>query len=146
MHYELYRCSLVKEVGFYKDYGCVKSTNEVCKLLKDLGVTNAPDEYFYMFCLDNKLKIIGIHEVSHGELAGAPVHPREAFKRALVNNAAAVIFAHNHPSGVSTPSNDDINATKRLEECGKILGIRVLDHIIVGDNEYYSFNEHDLVG
>ena len=146
MHYELYRCSLVKETGFYKDYGYAKGTHEICKLLKDLGVTNAPDEYFYMFCLDNKLKIIGIHEVSHGELASAPVHPREAFKRALINNAAAVIFAHNHPSGISTPSNDDINITKRLEECGEILGIKVIDHIIVGDNEYYSFNEHDLVG
>ena len=76
--------------------------------------------------------------ISIGELTSAPVHPREAFCQAVKKSAAAVIFVHNHPSGDPTPSKDDLNTTKRLVECGRLLGIRVIDHIIIGDGCYTS--------
>ncbi|MBU2598329.1 MAG: hypothetical protein KKC53_04000, partial [Actinobacteria bacterium] len=70
---------------------------------------------------------------------------RESFKSAVKNSAASVVFIHNHPTGDPTPSSDDITITKRLVEAGKILGIKVLDHIIVGDTTHYSFSEENLL-
>ncbi len=89
--------------------------------------------------LDRKNRVIGINTVSVGSLSSAVVHPREVFKPAILSNAAALIFGHNHPSGDPAPSPEDRVLTKRLVEGGKLLGIQVLDHIIVGDGRYYSF-------
>ena len=97
-----------------------------------------------MLVLDIKNNVRGAFEVSRGGLNASIVHPREIFKRALLLNAASIILAHNHPSGDTTPSREDINITKRLVEGGKILGIEVLDHIIVGDN-YMSFKGDNLI-
>lgn len=69
------------------------------------------------------------------------MHPREVFKEALKNSAASIIVCHNHPSGDPTPSKEDINVTKRIKECGNIMGIELLDHIIIGDNKYISLKE-----
>ncbi len=77
--------------------------------------------------------------MSVGSLDSAVVHPREVFKPAILSNAAALIFGHNHPSGDPAPSSEDRAMTARLVECGKLLGIQVLDHIIVGDGRHYSF-------
>ncbi|MCR5182054.1 MAG: DNA repair protein RadC [Clostridia bacterium] len=98
-------------------------------------------EHFKVLLLNVRLEVIGLETVSIGDLAGAPVHPRETFEPAIRKGAAAVCFAHNHPSGDPEPSDDDINVTKRLMECGDILGIRVLDHIIIGDGTYRSMKE-----
>ena len=89
--------------------------------------------------MDSKGKVVGVHEVSHGDLNSAPVHPREVFKRALLNNASSIIVSHNHPSGDPTPSDCDRILTERLVEAGKLIGIAVLDHIILGDDIYHSF-------
>ncbi len=78
--------------------------------------------------------------VSTGSLNQSIVHPRELFKTALLSSAAAVILIHNHPTGDPTPSTEDIELTRRLKEAGEMIGIRVLDHIVVGDS-YYSFAE-----
>lgn len=87
-----------------------------------------------------------VHTVSIGSLSSSIVHPRETFKAAILANAAAIILAHNHPSGNVDPSQEDINATTRLYEAGKILGIDVLDHVIIGrDGCYFSFAENGLV-
>ncbi|MDT8444359.1 MAG: JAB domain-containing protein [Desulfuromonadales bacterium] len=74
-----------------------------------------------------------------GSLNASIVHPREVYKAALLSSAAAVIFIHNHPSGDTAPSREDIEITKRLKDAGELLGIRVLDHLIVGEAGYYSF-------
>jgi DNA repair protein RadC len=83
--------------------------------------------------------------VSIGSLNQSIVHPREVFKTACLSNAAALILIHQHPTGDPTPSSEDIAITRRLKESGKILGIKVLDHIIVGDDEYMSFVERGLL-
>lgn len=105
----------------------------------------ARKEYFKVLMLNVKLEVIGLETVSVGELSGAPVHPRESFEPAIRKGAAAVCFAHNHPSGDPTPSEDDLKITRRLMECGDILGIRVLDHIIIGDGVYSSLKEEGFI-
>jgi DNA repair protein RadC len=101
-------------------------------------------EYFLALHLDGKNRIICVDMVSSGSLNQSIVHPRETFKTALLSSAAAVIFMHNHPTGDPTPSPEDIEITKRLKEAGDILGIRILDHIIIGST-YYSFTERGLL-
>ena len=104
------------------------------------------EEVMVMLVLDAKNKVVGAFEVSRGSLNSSIVHPREVFKRALLLNGASIIVAHNHPSGDTTPSREDVNVTKRLVEGGNILGINVLDHIIIGDNgRYRSFKEDLLI-
>ncbi len=83
--------------------------------------------------LNTKNNITGINVVSIGSLNSSLVHPREVFKAAILGNAAAIILAHNHPSGDPSPSPEDLEITRRLVEAGKILGIEVLDHVIIGD-------------
>lgn len=100
-----------------------------------------PSEVFAMLCLTTKHRVIGYHEVSRGTLDSTLVHPREVFKAAVLANAAAIVIAHNHPSGDPTPTPDDIEVTRRLVATGDILGIAVLDHIVVGEGRYYSFKE-----
>jgi DNA repair protein RadC len=94
-----------------------------------------------ILCLTTKHRVIAYHEVSRGTLDATLVHPREVFKVALLANAAAIILTHNHPSGDPSPSPDDVQLTRRLVEAGVLLGVEVLDHIIVGDGRYYSFQE-----
>jgi DNA repair protein RadC len=91
--------------------------------------------------LDVRKKVIGINTFAIGSLSSCPVHPREVFKAAVVANAASIIIIHNHPSGNPHPSSDDLALTARLKEAGDILGIPVVDHIVLGDENYYSFKE-----
>lgn len=100
-----------------------------------------PTEVCAILCLTTKHRVIAYHEVSRGTLDSTLVHPREVFKAALLANAAAIIVAHNHPSGDPTPTVDDIEVTRRLAASGQVLGIELLDHIVVGDARYYSFKE-----
>ncbi len=100
-----------------------------------------PHEVFAALFLDNRHRIIQFEEISHGTLDNASVHPREVVKRALAHNAAAVIFAHNHPSGVAEPSQADHQITDRLKSALALVDIRVLDHIVVGDGETVAFAE-----
>jgi DNA repair protein RadC len=102
-------------------------------------------EYFKIILLDTKNNIKKVCEISVGSLNSSIVHPREVFSEAVVNSASSIILVHNHPSGESEPSHEDIVLTNRLDECGKILGIKVLDHIIIGDGVFYSFKEEGLL-
>lgn len=102
-------------------------------------------EVFACLFLDNKHRIIVLEELFRGTIDGASVYPREVVKRALFHNAAAVIFAHNHPSGVSEPSQADKQVTNKLKQALDLFDIRVLDHFIIGDGQPYSFSEHGLL-
>lgn len=114
--------------------------------INGLELHEQAEESFYIFTLDTKNQINGIFEVSRGSLNASIVHPREVFKRALMQNANSIILIHNHPSGDPTPSQEDLNMTKRLIEAGNILGIKVLDHIIIGDEEnHISLKQKDLM-
>ena len=123
---------------------CVRSPGSLVDLFME-DMRYAHKEYFKVLMLNVKLEIIGLETVSVGELSGAPVHPRESFEPAIRKGAAAVCFAHNHPSGDPTPSDDDLKITRRLMECGDLLGIRVLDHIIIGDGVYSSLKEEGYI-
>lgn len=101
-------------------------------------------EHFAIMFFDTRNKLI-VNNVSIGSLNASIVHPREVFNNAVLNNASYIIVAHNHPTGDTTPSEEDIVTTKRLVEAGKILGITVQDHMIVVANSYYSFAENNLL-
>ena len=96
-------------------------------------------EQFLVACLDAKHAIIGVNVVSIGSLTLSIVHPREVFKPAILLNSAAIICAHNHPSGDPAPSSEDRVLTTRLREAGDLIGITILDHLILGDERTYSF-------
>ena len=102
-------------------------------------------EVFACLFLDNQHRIIELEELFRGTIDGASVYPREVAKRALHHNAAAVIFAHNHPSGIGEPSQADKRITEKLKQALGLLDIRVLDHFIIGDGQPYSFAEHGLI-
>lgn len=102
-------------------------------------------EYFTVLLLDGKNRIIREEQISEGSLNQSIVHPREVFNPAVKESAAAVILVHNHPSGDPAPSREDREITRRLKEAGEIMGIRVLDHIIIGDGSYFSFVEMGLL-
>ena len=102
-------------------------------------------EHFKSVLLNTKGDVISCDDISVGELSATVVHPREVFNMAVKKSAAAVIFVHNHPSGDPSPSQEDIDTTYRLVEAGKILGIKVLDHIIIGDGKYESLRGRGII-
>jgi len=102
-------------------------------------------EYFLVLLLDGKNRIVRRVRISEGSLNQSIVHPREVFAPAVRESAAAILLVHNHPTGDPEPSREDIAVTRRLTESGEIMGIKVLDHIIVGDGEYVSFVERGLM-
>jgi len=102
-------------------------------------------EVFACLFLDNRHRVIAFEELFRGTIDGASVHPREVVKRTLHHNAAAVILAHNHPSGVAEPSRADIQLTRRLTEALALVDIRVLDHLVIGDSGGTSFAERGLL-
>ncbi|MFO7604486.1 MAG: DNA repair protein RadC [Gammaproteobacteria bacterium] len=104
-----------------------------------------PHEVFACLFLDNRHRVIAFEELFRGTINGASVHPREVVKRALGLNAAAVILAHNHPSGVAEPSQADRDLTRRLQQALELVEVRVLDHIVVGDGEPVAFAERGWI-
>lgn len=102
-------------------------------------------EHFYVILLDTKNKIISWDEISKGDLNSSIVHPREVFKYALKLSANSIICLHNHPSGDPTPSVEDIKITKRLNDVGRLMGIELVDHIIIGYNKYISLREKGII-
>ncbi|HCW53689.1 MAG TPA: hypothetical protein DG753_08135 [Clostridium sp.] len=102
-------------------------------------------EILKVILLNTKNCIVGVKDVFIGSLNNSIVHPREIFKAAINKNSASIIICHNHPSGDPAPSKEDINITLRIKECGNIIGIQLLDHIIIGNNKYISFKEERLI-
>ncbi len=116
----------------------------VFEYYKDI-LSDKKQEYFYCLYLDTKNKIIKDKLLFMGTINQSLVHPREVFKEAYLVSASSIICVHNHPTGVTTPSQNDIVITEQLKKVGNILGIKLLDHIIIGYNEYYSFNENSKI-
>ncbi|MFC1942202.1 DNA repair protein RadC [Chloroflexota bacterium] len=121
----------------------VKTPDDVAGLVQG-RLKGKKKEYFLAVLLDTRNQLIKVAEISVGSLDSSIVHLREVFKEVISASAAAVIFAHNHPSGDTEPSEDDINLTKRLAEVGEIMGIDVLDHIIIGDKKVLSMKREGL--
>ena len=127
-----------------KKFSAVTSPDELYKIIKD-KIINFSKEHFYVISLDIRNNFIGIDEISVGTLTASLVHPRETFESAIRRHAAHIIIAHNHPSGETDPSDDDLKITKRLVDAGRIMGIEVLDHIIFTNNGFLSFKEKLLL-
>lgn len=108
-------------------------------------VRAAKKEHFLAFCLNARSQLLQVDVVSVGTLSASLVHPREVFSPAVACSAAAVIVAHNHPSGDTTPSPEDRDATRRLVRAGEVLGIPVLDHLVVSERGFFSFKENGLL-
>ncbi len=127
-----------------KRYNAVTSPEVIYGIIKS-KITNFSKEHFFVISLDTRNNFIGIDEISIGTLTASLVHPRETFESAIKRHAAHIIIAHNHPSGETDPSEDDLKITKRLTEAGKIMGIEVLDHLIITERNYLSFKEKFLL-
>lgn len=130
--------------NYNNDYVKINSPKDVVNLLME-SLKNNKREHFKILLLNTKNVVISIEDISIGSLNSSIVHPREVFKKAIKRSSASVILVHNHPSGDPTPSKEDIKVTRRLIESGEILGIKVLDHIIIGYNKYTSLKELDLI-
>lgn len=102
-------------------------------------------EMFYVVLLNNKNRKIREVKISEGSLTASLVHPREVYNPVIRESAAAVIFVHNHPSGDPAPSPEDLEITRRLKEVGEVMGIRVLDHVVIGHDRYYSFSDRGML-
>jgi len=135
-----------KEDSFYQYYQQkrIKIPEDAVNLVKS-RLKGKKKEYFLVLLLSVKNQLLNIVEISKGSLDSNIVHPREVFKEAISASAASCIFIHNHPSGDPTPSEEDIQLTRRLKEAGEIIGIDVLDHIIVTDLKFVSLKEKTLL-
>ncbi|MFC1902039.1 DNA repair protein RadC [Chloroflexota bacterium] len=122
----------------------VVKTPEDAALLVQSRLKGKKKEYFLALLLDTRSRLIRVAEISVGSLDTSIVHPREVFKEAVSASAASVIFVHNHPSGDTEASEDDLRLTKRLTEAGEIMGIDVLDHMIVGGTDFRSLKREGL--
>ncbi len=122
----------------------LKDPNATRRYLKS-RLRDYPYEVFACLFLDSRHRLICYEELFHGTIDGASVHPREVLRRALLHNAAAVILAHNHPSGIAEPSDADRRITRRLKEALALVDIRVLDHVVIGDRESISLAERGML-
>jgi DNA repair protein RadC len=122
----------------------VNSPQDVAQMVME-EMRHLDREHFRVLSLSTKNHVLGISSISIGSLNSSLVHPRECFKEAIRRNSNAIILLHNHPSGDPTPSKEDIEVTRRLADGGKILGIEVLDHVVIGDNRYVSLKERGVM-
>lgn len=149
--YNSYRLEVVKEKTIEYLPKTIKQkehvVEEVAEILeKTFNVTRQCEEVFYLITLNGAHEITGLFEVSRGLVNLCQVHPREVYKRAIQNNAVSIIVAHNHPSGNLEPSSQDRGVTTRLKESGELLGIKLLDHVIMGsDGKSLSFSEEGYI-
>jgi DNA repair protein RadC len=139
--FELFKkTNWVKRGGFKPT---IESAQDVFNFFVD-SLVEKKKEHFYVLCLDTKNRVIERPVlVSRGTLNSSLIHPREVFKEAIKRSANAVILVHNHPSGDCSPSSDDLKVTEKLVSAGELLGIKVLDHVIVGDGFHWSWKERN---
>ncbi len=141
-----YSISLVKEKASRIEFGAInqiKSSVDCHRALQNIfNLSSSTQEKFVMLALDTKNQIAGAFTVHIGTTNSSIVNPKDVFQRAILTNATSIIVCHNHPSGNPQPSPEDILITTRLADCGQLLGVEVLDHIIIGDdNSYVSMKE-----
>ncbi len=136
--------SLVKEnaVNYKTNDTSLKNPESIAKMFNDVfRLGYKAEEYFYVLCLNAALRPIGVFEISHGGGSSTLINIREIMQRILLSGAIGFVAVHNHPSGCLSVSQDDINTTRRLIEASNLIGIRFLDHIIIGRTEHCSIKE-----
>ena len=122
----------------------LRSSEDVFRHFRD-QLEKENREIFYVVLLTNKNRKIREVKISEGSLTASLVHPREVYNPVIRESAAAVIFVHNHPSGDPAPSPEDLEITQRLKQVGEVMGIRVLDHVVIGHGRYYSFSDRGML-
>lgn len=134
---------MVRERSVLYEGRKISTPDDAIRLAKDFieDIENLDREVFICIYNNTKNEPTAFEVISTGSLNASIVHPREVMKSAILSNSNSMIFLHNHPSGDPTPSDEDKTITQRLKEAGELLGIRVLDHIVVGSEKYYSFKE-----
>ena len=137
---------LVKEEEFSWDKETLNSPQSIVDMLNSIfHLDRQAEERVYMLCLNNKCRPLGIFELSHGAGNFSICNPREVFLKALSCGASSFVLFHNHPSGDSTPSQEDIEVSNKIKECGYLLALPMTDNIVVGRNEYSSFKSMGLI-
>lgn len=139
----------IKENDIGLEIQTIRSPQDVASVSASIATRFIGDEdreVFLVMCLNTKNQIVGIHRCHVGALNASVVHPREVMKSAILNNSASIVVSHQHPSGDTVPSKEDLEVTKRLVEAGKYLGIELLDHVIVSyTGEFTSLKEKGYV-
>jgi len=141
------KCSLIKErdIGYDANF-CVKEAKDVYHILESaFSASTQVEEYMYLMCCDSSMRVLGLFVVSSGSVNNTLQNIRGVFMRALMCNAACIIVGHNHPSGNSEPSRDDKLCYEKLNEASELMEISLVENIIIGDGEYYSFRENRKV-
>ena len=128
---------------YFEPLEAISSSDHVIRLFDFLR--RETREHFWAAHLDSKNKLLCLDPVSTGSLNASIVHPREVYKSALLSSAAAIIFVHNHPSGDPTPSREDLELTTRLKDASDLLGIRLLDQVIIGNDRHHSFADSGIL-
>ena len=146
-------CQIIAMVELFKRFRTLKSQKDNFKVSspKDISMllvnemNNLNQEVLKVILLNTKNIVIGVKDVFKGSLNSSIVHPREIFKEAVQRGSANIIICHNHPSGDPTPSKEDIDVTLRIKQCGDLMGIKLLDHIIIGNSSYISLKEKGII-
>lgn len=128
-----------KQTRFQTPDSIVRMMNKVFNLYRQ------SDEFIYMAGFSSKMQLIGVFEVAHGTVNRCMVDTRGVYLRALLIGAVNIVLIHNHPSGDSEPSSEDLEITKKMKQAGDLIGINLSDHIIIGDREYYSMKKMDIL-
>jgi DNA repair protein RadC len=137
-----FRVQFIAEAAEFPAGSPCRSSEDVQRVARAIYESlDADKEHFVLLAMNNKNRVNGFKVISTGSLTASVVHPREVWRAALHLCAAAVVFVHNHPSGEPAPSPEDMEITRRLKETGDLLGIRVLDHVVLGLNRFYSFSD-----
>ncbi len=140
----MYVCELTKRRYRGKAPKAIRGPDDVVALV-GRKLRKDPREHFLVLLLNARHEVMGVETVSIGSLNASLVHPREVFRPAIINSAASIVLAHSHPSGDPEPSEEDLAITKRLVQCGELLGIAVLDHVIVASRGVVSFRSRQLL-
>ena len=138
---------LVKEMSTnYTACNSFSEPDSICDMMCNVFHSDKQtEEICHILCFNTKMKLQGVFEISRGTVNISLINPREVFMKALLCGAVYIILVHNHPSGDITPSKEDVEVTKRIKEAGNLIGITLLDHIVIGDESYYSFMEHNCI-
>ena len=137
------RTVMVKEnTRNYLTHDAMNNPQKIADLMTDIyEMDKQAVEYVYMLALNSKGKVLGVYQVSKGTVNASILAPREIYMAALMLGAVNIVITHNHPSGDPEPSRDDISSTKRIADAGNLIGIKLMDHVIIGNDRHYSMKE-----
>jgi len=142
----IYQYTLKREkVGGIADNVCTSDPEHVVEFLKSINLHEEEQECLVAIVVGSRNNIRGYYIVTRGLVNQALAHPREVFRFAIINNATGVIIAHNHPSGDPQPSMKDIQLTQKIREAGNVIDIELIDHVIIGDDNYFSFRKENIL-